>query len=231
MRPLSPQARRPPLAGLYVLTPELADTALLVARVAAAITGGAAAVQYRRKQGGAVLRHEQALALRALCAARDATFIINDDVDLAADVGADGVHLGRDDGEIGAARQRLFPGAIIGASCYDSLDTAQRALAAGADYIAFGSFYPSRVKPDAVRAEPALLTRAKARWSVPVVAIGGITATRAPALTAAGADALAVISAVFDAADVAAAASAFRGAFARRAAAPQRDGNELHGGP
>jgi len=232
MRTLSPRTR-PPLSGLYVLTPELADTALLVARVAAAISGGASAVQYRNKQGDAALRREQALALRALCAARDATFIVNDDVDLAAEVGADGVHLGRDDGEIGAARRRLCAGAIIGASCYDSLDLAQRALAAGADYIAFGSFYPSRVKPDAVRAEPALLTRAKARWTVPVVAIGGITATRAPALTAAGADALAVISAVFDATDITAAAGAFGAAFARRAtpAAPRRGAGAHHGAP
>jgi len=217
----APKATRPPLAGLYVLTPELADTGLLVARVAAAIAGGAAAVQYRNKRGSAVLRREQAFALRALCTARDTTFIVNDDVDLACAVGADGVHLGEDDGAIGAARQRLGAGAIIGASCYDSLDTAQSALAAGADYIAFGSFFASRVKPHAARAQPSLLTRAKARWSVPVVAIGGITATNAAALIAAGADALAVISAVFDAADVSAAAAAFRGALApRNAVAP-----------
>jgi len=208
---------RPPLAGLYVLTPEPARTSLLVARVAAALAGGAAAVQYRNKLSPAALRREQALALRALCTARDATFIVNDDVDLAGEVAADGVHLGRDDGEIGAARQRLGAGAIIGASCYDSLEAAQRALAAGADYIAFGSFFASRVKPDAVRAQPSLLTRAKARWSIPVVAIGGITASNAAALIAAGADAVAVISAVFDAPDVTAAAAAFRGAFARRA--------------
>ncbi len=230
MRTLLPRTR-PPLSGLYVLTPELADTSLLVARVAAAIGGGASAVQYRNKRGDAALRREQALALRALCSARDATFIVNDDVDLAADVDADGVHLGRDDGEIGAARRRLCAAAIIGASCYDSLDLAQRALAAGADYIAFGSFYPSRVKPDAVRAEPSLLTRAKARWTAPVVAIGGITATRAPALTAAGADALAVISAVFDATDITAAACAFRAAFARRATAPARGTGAHHGAP
>jgi thiamine-phosphate pyrophosphorylase len=233
MRAPSPRPTRPPLAGLYVLTPELADTASLVARVAAAIGGGAAAVQYRSKQASTALRREQALALCALCTARDVTFIVNDDVELACEVAADGVHLGRDDAAIGAARQRIGAGAIIGASCYDSLDIAQRALAAGADYIAFGSFFASRVKPDATRAQPSLLTRAKARWRVPVVAIGGITAANAAALTAAGADALAVISAVFDSADVTAAAFAFRSAFARRCGVPPvvRGGADAHHGP
>lgn len=209
----APTAARP-LAGLYALTPELEDTDLLVAKVAAAIAGGAAAVQYRNKQAVEALRHEQAAALRKLCAARDVTFIVNDDVDLARKVGADGVHLGRADAAISVARQRLTSGAIIGASCYDSLERAQRAVAAGADYIAFGSFFASRVKPEAVPARPSLLTVAKARWNVPVVAIGGITAANAPALIAAGADALAVITALFDASDVAAAAAAFRAALA-----------------
>jgi thiamine-phosphate pyrophosphorylase len=208
MSALAPTAARAPIAGLYALTPELADTAALVARVAAALAGGAAVVQYRNKLGDAALRREQALALRALCAARGATFIVNDDVDLAREVAADGVHLGRDDAAVAAARQRLGAGAIIGASCYDSLERAQRAVAAGADYLAFGSFFASSVKPEATRAHPSLLTAAKARWRVPVVAIGGISATNAPALIAAGADALAVISALFDAPDVAAAAEA-----------------------
>jgi thiamine-phosphate pyrophosphorylase len=211
-------AARPRIAGLYALTPDLADTELLVARAAAAIAGGAAAIQFRNKLAAAGLRREQAMMLRELCAARGATFIVNDDVDLARDVAADGVHLGRDDMAIAAARRRLGPDAIIGASCYDSLERAERAVAAGADYIAFGSFFASRVKPDAVRAHLSLLAAAKARWSVPVVAIGGITAANAAALIAAGADALAVITAVFDAPDVVAAARAFRDAFASRSA-------------
>jgi thiamine-phosphate pyrophosphorylase len=213
----APTAARAPIAGLYALTPELADTTLLIARVAAAIAGGAAVVQYRNKLGDAALRREQARSLRALCAARAATFIVNDDVDLAREVAADGVHLGRDDTAIVTARQRLGAGAIIGASCYDSLERAQRAVAAGADYLAFGSFYASAVKPEAVRAHPSLLTAAKARWCVPVVAIGGISAANAPALVAAGADAVAVISALFDAPDIAAAAAALCGAFGLRA--------------
>jgi thiamine-phosphate pyrophosphorylase len=202
------------LAGLYALTPETADTAALVAQVAAAIAGGTAAIQYRNKRGPAALRREQALALRECCASRSALFIVNDDVELAREVAADGVHVGRDDVAVAAARQRLGGEALIGASCYDSLERAERAIASGADYVAFGSFFASRVKPDAVRAPLLLLTQAKARWRVPVVAIGGITAANAASLIAAGADALAVITALFDAPDVTAAARALQAAFA-----------------
>lgn len=218
MRALADTAPRSPVAGLYVLTPELADTGLLVARVSAALAGGADMVQYRNKLADPALRREQALALGALCRARAIPFVVNDDVGLARAIDADGVHLGRDDGDIAAARRDLGEGAIIGASCYDSLASAEHAVAAGASYVAFGSFFVSRVKPQAVSASLSLLGAAKARWHVPVVAIGGITAARAPALIAAGADALAVISAVFDASDIVAAAAALRAAFAPRAA-------------
>jgi len=202
-----------PISGLYALTPDLLDTDELVARCESAIAGGAAALQYRNKIASPPLRRAQALALRDLCAIRAIRFIVNDDVNLAFAVDADGVHLGRDDSPISRARQRLGASAIIGASCYDSLERAAQAVDAGADYIAFGSFFPSVVKPDASRAEPSLLTAAKARWNVATVAIGGITPATAPALIAAGADALAVLTAVFEAADVAAAARAFRDAF------------------
>jgi thiamine-phosphate pyrophosphorylase len=209
---------RPALAGLYALTPDLLDTDELTERVAAAISGGAAAIQYRNKLASPPLRRAQALVLRDLCTAANAIFIVNDDVNLAYAVDADGVHLGRDDAPVAHARQRLGRTAIIGASCYNSLERAAEAVAAGADYIAFGSFFPSAVKPNAVRAQPSLLSTAKARWNVSVVAIGGITAAAAPALIAAGADALAVISAVFEASDVAAAAKVFRDAFSAQAA-------------
>jgi thiamine-phosphate pyrophosphorylase len=201
------------IAGLYALTPDLLDTDELVFRVERALAGGAAAVQYRNKLAAPPLRRAHALALRDLCAARGATFIVNDDVNLAFAVDADGVHLGRDDPPLARARQRLGPTAIIGASCYDSLERAAAAVTQGADYIAFGSFFPSAVKPDTRRAQPSLLTAAKARWNVTTVAIGGITLATAPALIAAGADALAVITAVFEASDVAAAAKAFTDAF------------------
>lgn len=197
------------MSGLYALTPDMADSRLLEARVKSALAGGAFAVQYRNKGAPDALRREQALALRGICAAASAPLIVNDDVELAAEVDADGVHLGRDDAGVAVARGRLGARALIGVSCYDSLARAQEGVEAGADYIAFGSFYASNIKPDAVRATPALLSEAKRRWNVPVVAIGGITPENAAPLLAAGADAVAVISAVFDADDVQAAAHSF----------------------
>ena len=200
-------APRSNLAGLYALTPEIADTAALAARTELALSGGASAIQYRNKAAPAQLKAQQAVALRALCSARGAIFIVNDDVELAHSVRADGVHLGRDDASVAAARARLGPAAIVGVSCYDELERAEAAIAAGGDYIAFGSFYPSRVKPNAVRPSPGLIAEAKARWpQVSIVAIGGITAANAAPLIAAGADALAVISALYDAPDIALAA-------------------------
>jgi thiamine-phosphate pyrophosphorylase len=210
------------ISGLYALTPDLLDTDELIVRVTAAIAGGAAALQYRNKIASPPLRRAQALALRDLCAVQGTIFIVNDDVNLAYAVDADGVHLGRDDVPLVRARQRLGSTAIIGASCYDSLECAAAAVAAGADYVAFGSFFPSTIKPDAVRVEAALLTAAKVRWNVATVAIGGITPATAPALIAAGADALAVITAVFDAPDVTAAAKAFRDAFVAATPAARR---------
>jgi len=207
-------AGRPKLAGLYALTPELADTVELAARTELALSGGASAIQYRSKAASAGLKLEQAAALRALCSARGAIFIVNDDVELAHAVHADGIHLGRDDATLAAARARLGPAAIIGVSCYDELERAESAIASGGDYIAFGSFYPSRVKPNAVQAPLSLIADAKARWpQAGIVAIGGITAANAPPLIAAGADAVAVISALYEAPDIALAARELAGCF------------------
>ena len=209
------------ISGLYALTPDLLDSDELLERVAAAIAGGASAIQYRNKIASPPLKRAQALALRDLCAGNRVTFIVNDDINLAYSVDADGVHVGRDDAPVAHARQRMGHGAIVGASCYDSLERATAAVAAGADYIAFGSFHPSAIKPDVVRADPSLITAAKTRfWTVPVVAIVGITPSHASALVAAGADALAVITAVFDAPDVRAAAKAFSDLFAARSVTP-----------
>jgi len=199
-------APRVSISGLYALTPDLGDTDELTARVAAALGGGATAIQYRNKTASPGLRLDQALALRELCTAGGAMLIVNDDVELASAVDADGVHLGRDDATVAAARERLGPRALIGASCYDSLVRAEAAVAAGADYVAFGSFFASAVKPDSVHADTSLLSVAKMRWNVSVVAIGGITAANAGSLLAAGADSVAVLSAVFGAPDVKAAA-------------------------
>lgn len=201
-------APRSKLAGLYALTPDLVDTRILSMRTACALAGGASAVQYRNKTAPPALKLQQADALRALCVERGAIFIVNDDIELARAVEADGVHLGRDDASIGQARARLGAGAVIGASCYDSLERAQAAAAEGASYVAFGSFYPSPVKPNAVRPQPRLIAEAKDLFpQIDVVAIGGITAANAAPLVAAGADALAVLSALYDAPDIALAAS------------------------
>ena len=201
-----PARPRVSLAGLYVLTPDCADTAQLVAQVRAALHGGASAIQYRHKTAMPALRLAQAQVLRDACRAHGATFIVNDDVELADRVGADGVHLGRDDAPIAEARRRLGTRAMIGVSCYDSLARAEIAVGGGADYIAFGSFFASVVKPDAVRAPLSLLAAAKARWDVSVVAIGGITVANASSLIAAGADAIAVITEIFGAPDIEASA-------------------------
>lgn len=193
-------------SGLYALTPACADTPGLLAQVEAALRGGVAAVQYREKTGDVALRHEQASELLALCQRHAVPLIVNDDLRLADLVGADGVHLGREDASLTEARLILGPGKIVGASCYQSLDAALRAEALGADYVAFGSFFASPTKPQAARAPLALLNEAAARLTVPIVAIGGITEDNAATLLDAGADALAVISALFDAPDIEAAA-------------------------
>ena len=185
------------LRGLYAVTPDIDDITTLVAKVDAAIAGGAQAIQYRNKTASPALRRKQAAMLARVCGGRGALFIVNDDGALAREVGAAGVHLGEDDGDIGRARDRLGENMLIGVSCYNDLARAKRLVAEGADYIAFGSFFPSATKPDARRAEPALLRRART-FKVPVVAIGGITPANARELVVAGADALAVISAVFD---------------------------------
>ena len=208
------RARARRLVGLYAVTPDLADTADLVARVEAALAGGAGAIQYRSKCADAALRYRQAEALVRIARERGALCIVNDDATLCAAVGADGVHLGETDGSATAARAIIGPERIIGISCYNDFALAEAAAAAGADYVAFGSFFPSSVKPDARRADIALLVRA-GTLGVPAVAIGGITAENAGSLERAGAHAVAVISAVFDPPDVAAAARAIAGRWGR----------------
>ncbi len=201
------------IAGLYAITPDLADSADLRRRVQAALRGGAQVIQYRNKTATPTLRAEQAHMLQTLCAEAGVPLIINDHAALAAAVGAAGLHLGGDDGDITAAQAQLSAGTLLGVSCYDRIELAQAAIDAGADHIAFGSFFLSTIKPGAVRPPVDLLTRAKARYGVPVIAIGGITLDNAPQLIAAGADAIAVISAVFSAPDVEQAARAFQSLF------------------
>ncbi|WP_018507288.1 thiamine phosphate synthase [Thiobacillus thioparus] len=192
--------------GVYALTSETADTEQLLAQVEAALAGGVAAVQYRDKSGDVARRHEQASELVALCHRFGVPLIVNDDLRLADLTDADGVHLGRDDGSLREARIILGKDKFIGASCYQSLELALAAQAAGADYVAFGSFFASPTKPAAPRADLNLLREAAPVIQVPLVAIGGITLANAPQLLAAGADSLAVLSALFDAPNIQAAA-------------------------
>ena len=202
-----------PLRGLYAITPEepREDLANLVTK---ALIGGARLIQYRDKGQDQSRRLSQAQSLRALCQTAGALFIVNDDPSLAAASWADGVHLGRDDPDLAEARALLGPEAIIGVSCYDRLDLAHSAQAKGADYVAFGRFYPSGTKPSAVQASLDLLRQARRELHLPLVAIGGITPENAGPLIAAGADLLAVVNGIFAAPDVSAAARAFDHLFA-----------------
>jgi thiamine-phosphate pyrophosphorylase len=202
-----------PARGLYLVTREDPDTGRLLRDVAAALDGGAVVVQYRDKSADAARREAQAAALLALCRARGVPLIVNDDLALAERLGADGVHVGEDDAAVAVARARLGPRAIVGASCYDSLVCAAELAAHGASYLAFGSFFASPSKRTTRRATPGLL-RDAARFGLPRVAIGGLNADNARVPIEAGAEFVAVISAVFDAADPRAAARAIAALFA-----------------
>jgi thiamine-phosphate pyrophosphorylase len=188
------------LRGLYAVTPGGKD---VERKVRLALEGGVALLQYR----GKARNRPQAAAIVRLAQQFGVPVIINDDADQAIELGADGAHLGRDDGELTLARE-LLGERILGASCYNDLGLARTAVAAGADYVAFGSVFASPTKPNAVRAPLALFREAKA-LGVPLAAIGGITLDNAPQLIAAGADLLAVISDLFDAPDIRARARAY----------------------
>lgn len=191
------------LRGLYAVTPEAPDA---VEKLSLALEGGVALLQYRRKRRDLT----EARAVAALARRHGVPLIVNDDVELALELDADGVHLGRDDGELGAARRRLGD-RILGASCYDDAGLARRAVRAGADYVAFGSVFASPTKPAAVRAP---LTLFATRLGVPLCAIGGITLENAPRVLAAGADLLAVVTDLFDAPDIRARAAQYQRLFA-----------------
>lgn len=190
------------IKGVYAITPDCADTVDLLHRVQLALAGKVQVLQYRNKSANTTQRLVQAHALRKLTRELAITFIVNDDAQLAAQVDADGVHLGVADGSVAMARAALGIHKIIGISCYNRLSLAQDAVHAGADYVAFGAFFPSTIKPNAEVADIELLQQARAELPVPLVAIGGITLHNAASLVHAGADALAVISALFDAEDI-----------------------------
>ncbi|MBD8530677.1 MULTISPECIES: thiamine phosphate synthase [unclassified Massilia] len=185
------------MRGLYLVTPDWNDTDRLLAATEAALHGGAALVQYRHKAAGDGLRLEQAQALLALCRRHGRPLVVNDHLDLCARIDADGVHLGGTDVGIADARRLLGPDKIVGASCYGELMLAHAAEAAGASYAAFGGFYPSPVKKYDFVTEPALLERARAQLSLPLVVIGGMTAHNSAPLIARGADMVAAITSVY----------------------------------
>ena len=193
------------MRGLYPVTPDMADTDALLRKVEAALKAGVAMLQYRNKAISKDKRLLQAKEIAPLARGYGVPLIVNDDVEIALAVGANGAHIGKDDGDLGAARARL-PGKILGVSCYDSLEGARAAVRAGADYVAFGSVFPSPTKPDARRASLSLFRH---DLGVPLCAIGGITLENAPSVIAAGASLLAVITDVFDASDIGARAAPY----------------------
>lgn len=186
-----------PLRGLYAITDStLLAEGRLLPYVEAALRGGVRVLQYRDKSTDTARRLAEAAALRELCARYQAALIINDDLALAAELGV-GLHLGQTDGSLAKARAVLGPQAIIGATCHARLDFAEQAQAEGASYLAFGRFFNSQTKPGAPAATPELLAEARARFALPLVAIGGVTRDNGAQLIAQGADLLAVVHALF----------------------------------
>jgi thiamine-phosphate pyrophosphorylase len=197
------------MRGLYAITPDMADTDALLRKVEEALKAGIAMLQYRNKIMSKDKRLLQAKALAPLARGYGVPLIVNDDVDIALAVGANGAHVGKDDGDLAVAREKLA-GKILGASCYNDLEKGRAAVRAGADYVAFGSVFPSPTKPGAVRAPLSLFGH---DLGVPLCAIGGITLENAPALIAAGASLLAVITDLFDAPEIAVRAGEYRKLF------------------
>ncbi|MBZ2189448.1 thiamine phosphate synthase [Alcanivorax sp. JB21] len=202
------------IRGLYGITdPLLTPGDALLDACSVALAAGLRLLQYRNKTADAHTRLQQAQALQRLCAQHGATLLINDDPALAARCGAAGVHIGQQDGAVAAARAQLGPEAIIGVTCHGDLALAQKAVADGADYVAFGRFFASRTKPDARSADVQVLNQARQSLPVPVVAIGGVNPDNATLLIDAGAHAVAAIHALFGARDITAAVQQFNRLF------------------
>lgn len=199
--------------GLYIVTPDWDDTERLLSVSEQALQGGATLLQYRHKTAGPELRRTQAIALQALCRRYARPFIINDYVELCMELNADGIHVGGTDASIAAVRAAVGPDKIVGASCYGSLQLARDAHLAGASYVAYGGFYPSRVKKYPLTTSIDILAQSKAEIPLPSVVIGGMTQQNSAALVAAGADMVAAISSVYLADDPQAAARAFADLF------------------
>lgn len=201
------------MSGLYLVTPDWDDTDRLLHATEQALLGGAALVQYRHKTADATQRLAQAGALQALCRRHGRPLIINDHAELCIALDADGIHVGGTDASVAQMRALLGPGKIVGASCYGDLELALAAQRGGASYIAFGGFYPSRVKQYPVTTAPGIIAQARALIDLPVVVIGGMTVANAQPLVAQGAQMVAAISSVYGAQEVRAAAAGFAGLF------------------
>ena len=205
---------REKLTGLYAITDATqSDTQQLIIDVEQALLGGARIIQFRDKSNHSQQRLKTANELRKLTRQHNALFIINDDVKLSKDSSADGVHLGADDASISAARAQLGPTAIIGVSCYNDFSLAKQAGNNGADYVAFGRFFPSLTKPHAIQANIEILQTAKRELDTPIVAIGGITSKNGGELISAGADMLAIVDDIFSQRDIKAAALRYQKLF------------------
>jgi thiamine-phosphate pyrophosphorylase len=204
------------LRGLYAITSEAncADTATLLAAAEGALAGGARLLQYRDKWNSADQRAQNAHVLLGLCHEHGALFIVNDDVELALNCGADGVHVGNTDTSLASAREKLGAQAVIGVSCAGSIERALAAQAGGASYVAFGRFFDSRTKPNAPGSEPNLLNAAKPQLRIPVCAIGGVTPHNAGDLIARGADMVAAVDGIFGASNIELAARGYAKLFA-----------------
>lgn len=203
------------LKGLYLVTPDWDDTDKMLDATEAGLLGGAAIVQYRHKTASPELRKEQASALQMLCRKFGVPFIVNDFLDLCLELDADGIHVGGTDMAVADVRAKIGADKILGASCYGSLQMARDAAQAGASYVAFGGFYPSRVKKYEVSTPPEIVAQAKGEIAVPNVVIGGMTQENAVPLIAQGADMVAAISSVYFTDAPEAAARAFVSLFGR----------------
>lgn len=204
---------RSALRGLYAITPDDNLLPRLSALVGSALAGGTKLVQYRNKFAPTPLKRAQAAEMLRICRAADAKLIVNDDLWLAVEIGADGVHLGREDGDIRMARQALGPKRLLGVSCYGSLERAEQAAAEGADYLGIGSVFASVTKPEATRASLDLLADVKRRLDIPVAAIGGITINNVKQVIEAGADMVAVITDLFNTMNIQERAAAYQKLF------------------
>jgi thiamine-phosphate pyrophosphorylase len=201
------------MKGLYLVTPDWDDTEALVKATESALSAGVRLLQYRHKTATGELRLEQASALLTLCRQHDVPFIINDHIDLCIALDADGIHVGGTDASVAVVRTLIGKDKILGASCYGDFKLAEQAQTAGASYVAFGGFYPSRVKKYEVSTPASIVSKAKSQLTLPVCVIGGMTPENANPLVKEGADMVAAISSVYSAEDISTAVKKFAALF------------------